>query len=75
MSVGPLQILVILVLVLILFGAGRLPNVMGDVAKGIKNFRAALKEDGSESKDASQEKREISSRPENEKPPEGKAEG
>ena len=45
MSVGPLQILLILVLVLIFVGAGRLPAVMGDVAKGIKNFRAALKED------------------------------
>ena len=48
MSVGPLQILVILLIVLILFGAGKLLRVMGDVAKGIKSFRAGLKEDGSE---------------------------
>ncbi|MGB8274150.1 MAG: twin-arginine translocase TatA/TatE family subunit [Alphaproteobacteria bacterium] len=50
MSIGPLQILLILAIVLILFGAGKLPNVMGDIAKGIKNFRAGIKEsDGGDS--------------------------
>jgi sec-independent protein translocase protein TatA len=33
--------------VLILFGAGRLPKVMGDLGKGIKNFKNALKEESS----------------------------
>lgn len=36
--------LVVLVIVLLFFGAGRLPNVMGDLAKGIKNFKAGMKE-------------------------------
>lgn len=35
----------VLLVVLILFGAGKIPRVMGDVAKGIKNFKAGLKED------------------------------
>lgn len=35
---------VVLLVVLVVFGAGKLPNVMGDVAKGIKNFKAGLKE-------------------------------
>lgn len=35
--------LVVLGIVLLLFGS-RLPNVMGDLAKGIKNFKAGLKE-------------------------------
>ncbi len=36
----------VLLAVLILFGAGKLPNVMGDVAKGIKTFKAGLKDEG-----------------------------
>lgn len=37
--------LIVLVIVLLLFGAGKLPKVMGDLAKGIKNFKAGLKDD------------------------------
>jgi sec-independent protein translocase protein TatA len=36
--------LVVLAIVLLIFGAGRLPSVMGDLAKGVKNFKAGLKE-------------------------------
>ncbi len=35
----------VLLVVLILFGAGKIPRVMGDVAKGIKSFKAGLKDD------------------------------
>jgi sec-independent protein translocase protein TatA len=45
MSIGIWQVALILVIVLILFGAGKLPKVMGDVAKGIKNFKGGLKDD------------------------------
>ncbi len=45
MSLGLPEILIILVIVLIIFGAGKLPRVMGDMAKGVKTFRAGLKED------------------------------
>ncbi len=38
--------IVVLVVVVIIFGAGRLPNVMGDLAKGIKSFRSGLKDEG-----------------------------
>ena len=37
--------IVVLAIVLIVFGAGKLPNVMGDVAKGIKNFKAGMKDE------------------------------
>ena len=37
--------LVVLAIILILFGSGKLPRVMGDFAKGIKNFKAGMKED------------------------------
>ncbi|CAO5678392.1 MAG: Sec-independent protein translocase protein TatA [Holosporales bacterium] len=38
------HIVLLLVVVLIVFGAGKLPSVMGDVAKGIKAFKDGLKE-------------------------------
>lgn len=45
MSIGVWQVVIILVIVLIIFGAGKLPHVMGDVAKGIKNFKSGMAED------------------------------
>ena len=45
MSIGPLQIVLILLVVIIIFGAGKLPRVMGDLAKGIKNFKSGLKDE------------------------------
>ena len=50
MSIGVWQVVIILVIVLIIFGAGKLPHVMGDVAKGIKNFKKGMAEDESEAK-------------------------
>ncbi len=37
--------ILVLVVILIVFGAGKLPRVMGDVAKGIKNFKSGLKDE------------------------------
>lgn len=37
--------LVVLAIVLLLFGAGKLPRVMGDFAKGIKAFKSGMKEE------------------------------
>ena len=37
--------LVVLVVVLLLFGSGKISGLMGDVAKGIKSFKANIKED------------------------------
>lgn len=39
------HIVVILVIILIVFGAGRLPQVMEGLGKGIKNFKNAMKEE------------------------------
>ncbi len=45
-SVGPLQIIVVAVVALILFGGrGKISSVMGDLAKGIKSFRKGLKDE------------------------------
>lgn len=37
------HMLLVLIVVFVLFGAGKLPKVMGDVGKGIRNLREGLK--------------------------------
>lgn len=44
-SLSLMHWVVVLVLVLLMFGAGKLPGVMGDLAKGVKAFKAGLKND------------------------------
>ena len=43
MGIGLWQIALIVLVVLILFGAGKLPKVMGDVGKGMKSFKDGIK--------------------------------
>ena len=40
--------IVVLLVVVLIFGAGKLPNVMGDVAKGIKSFKRNLNDEDAE---------------------------
>ena len=51
MSIGVWQVILILLIVLIIFGAGKLPKVMGDVAKGVKNFKKGMREEDEETAD------------------------
>lgn len=45
--------LILLVVVLLLFGAGKIPKLMGDMASGIKAFKKGMKDDeGSETAQA-----------------------
>jgi sec-independent protein translocase protein TatA len=44
---GPAELLLILLIVLILFGAGRLADIGSSLGRGIKEFRAAMREEGS----------------------------
>ena len=37
--------IIVLAIVLLLFGAGKLPSVMGDIAKGVKAFKAGMKDE------------------------------
>jgi len=39
------ELLLVLMIVFVLFGAGKLPKVMGDIGKGIRSLRDGLKED------------------------------
>lgn len=50
MSIGFWQVVLILAIVLIIFGAGKLPRVMGDLAKGIKTFKAGMRDELDEAK-------------------------
>lgn len=45
MSIGMGELLLILVIVFVLFGAGKLPQVMGDIGKGIKSLKKGLKDE------------------------------
>lgn len=45
------HLLIVLLIILVLFGAGKLPQVMSDVGKGLKAFKEGLR--GNDSKDNS----------------------
>jgi len=49
MSIGIGELLLILVIVFVLFGAGKLPQVMKDIGKGVKGLKDGLREEGKKS--------------------------
>jgi len=56
MSIGFWQIAIVVILVVLLFGRGKISSLMGDVAKGIKSFKKGMStdvSDDSESKNIS----------------------
>ncbi len=55
MSIGPWQIIIIVLLLVILFGRGKISELMGDVAKGIKSFKKGIAEDVDDAKDSAAE--------------------
>ena len=44
MSIGFWQIAIVVFLVVLLFGRGKISSLMGDVAKGIKSFKKGMKD-------------------------------
>jgi len=44
-NIGPFQILIIALVILVLFGRGRISEMMGDFGKGVKSFRKGLSDD------------------------------
>lgn len=42
---SPLQLILVLLVVVLLFGKGKISDLMGDVAKGIKSFKKGMSED------------------------------
>ena len=45
MSIGIWQIAIVVILVVLLFGRGKISSLMGDVAKGIKSFKKGMASD------------------------------
>jgi sec-independent protein translocase protein TatA len=50
---GPTELIIILLIVIILFGAGRIGRIAGELGSGIRNFRDGLK--GDEEEDSNEE--------------------
>jgi len=48
MSIGFWQIAIVVILVVLLFGRGKISSLMGDVAKGIKSFKKGMATDSTE---------------------------
>ena len=48
MSIGFWQIAIVVILVVLLFGRGKISSLMGDVAKGIKSFKKGMSSDPTE---------------------------
>ena len=47
-GIGMPELIIILVIILIIFGAGKLPEIGGGVGKAIRNFRQATREEKKE---------------------------
>ncbi len=48
MRLGPTELIIILIIVLLLFGVGRISKIAGELGSGIRAFRAGLKGDEEE---------------------------
>ena len=61
MSLGPTELIIILVIVIVLFGVGRISKIAGELGTGIRSFKEGLEGDeneetGEESAEGSKEK-------------------
>ena len=52
-NIGWTGIIIIAILVVILFGKGKISSIMGDLAKGIKSFKKGMSDDNSSNNDSS----------------------
>ncbi len=53
-SIGPFQLIIIAVVILILFGRGRISEMMGDFGKGVKSFRKGMSDEEQSTKPSAQ---------------------
>jgi len=56
MSIGFWQIAIVVILVVLLFGRGKISSLMGDVAKGIKSFKKGMSTDTTDSSEDTEPK-------------------
>jgi sec-independent protein translocase protein TatA len=50
MDIGPAELIIILVIVIVLFGVGRISKIAGELGSGIRAFREGLQEPDDEKK-------------------------
>ena len=55
MSIGFWQIAIVVVLVVLLFGRGKISSLMGDVAKGIKSFKKGMSDNPDQTQQTSED--------------------
>ena len=70
MSIGIWQIAIVVILVVLLFGRGKISSLMGDVAKGIKSFKKGMASDvtdNTETKNISSENQDSNNQDTNNK--------
>ena len=60
MSIGFWQIAIVVVLVVLLFGRGKISSLMGDVAKGIKSFKKGMSDNPDQTNSISSSTEETS---------------
>tara|TARA_B100001750_G_C15003317_1_gene348504 strand:+ start:298 stop:507 length:210 start_codon:yes stop_codon:yes gene_type:complete len=65
MSIGFWQIAIVVVLVVLLFGRGKISSLMGDVAKGIKSFKKGMSDNPDQSDSISSTTEDKSSEDQN----------
>ena len=63
MGLGFTEMVILLAIVLIFFGAGKLPTVMGDLGKGIRSFKQGLQGEADEGGSAAEPDRLASATP------------
>ncbi len=64
-NIGWTGIIIIAILVVILFGKGKISSIMGDLAKGIKSFKKGMSDDPTSGKDTSESEKDSDSNSEN----------
>ena len=57
-GLGTTELIIILILVLVIFGAGKLPSVGGALGKGLRNFKDGIKDAEDESEPEKIEKKD-----------------
>jgi sec-independent protein translocase protein TatA len=60
-NIGPLEVLVVLIIALVVFGPKRLPELGRSLGKGIREFRGSLSGGNDEDEDEQRSQREIES--------------